>query len=149
MKKVLIIALIAIPFFTNQINAQDVYQYAVPSIIVNNFQKAFPKARDVEWEIKGNLYKVEFETGFLGRDHDVWLNESGAIVKHKEELNNNELPAKVVASIRQQFKGYHVDDVHKITMGKNITYSIELESNHQELKIEMDPEGHIFKRFHD
>ena len=44
--------------------AQDIPQSQVPSIIVNKFNKEFPKASDIEWEMDGNLYNVDFEMGW-------------------------------------------------------------------------------------
>jgi hypothetical protein len=32
---------------------------------VNSFQQKFPKAKKVDWELKGNVYEAEFETGLL------------------------------------------------------------------------------------
>ena len=46
---------------TGTIFAQDIPKSQVPSVIVNNFKKEFPKANDIEWEMQGDLYNVDFK----------------------------------------------------------------------------------------
>ena len=63
--KTKLIQMMAILFLgTTSIFAQDLTESQVPSVIVNNFKKEFPKASDVEWEKKGEQYNVEFEIGW-------------------------------------------------------------------------------------
>ena len=59
-KQILVIsALIAM---TSTSQAQDILQINVPSIIVNEFNKQFPKATDIEWETHGNLYNLSLQS---------------------------------------------------------------------------------------
>ena len=80
MKKKAIQLLVVIMMTTGTIIAQDMRQSDVPSVVVNNFKKEFPKAKDVEWEMKGDVYNVEFEIG-LFTDYKAWYEASGKIIK--------------------------------------------------------------------
>lgn len=134
--------------FTN-ISAQDIHQSEVPSIILNSFQKTFPKASDIDWEIKGNLYEVEFETGFLGDDHKVLYSRDGKLVRHEEKISKSNLPKTVLASIKRSFNGYRTDDIKKITEGGKVIYNVELKNYSQEWKVVFDAQGKILQKIAD
>lgn len=131
------------------ISAQDIRQSEVPSVILNHFQKSFPKAADIDWEIKGNYYEVEFETGFLGDDHKILYSRDGKLVRHEEEISKSNLPKTVLASIKRSFNGYRTDDIKKITEGGKVIYNVELKSNSQEWKVVFDAQGRILQKKED
>lgn len=149
MKKSFLIGVAAMFFKASTALGQDIPQNGVPSIIVNSFQQTFPKAIDIEWELKGELYKAEFETGLFGKDHEAWYNETGKLVKHKEEISKGDLPKKVTAKISKDFSGYRVDDVKKITEDNNVTYTLELKSFTKEWKMAFDKEGTVLNKVAD
>jgi len=118
-------------------------------VILNHFQKSFPKAADIDWEIKGNYYEVEFETGFLGDDHKILYSRDGKLVRHEEEISKSNLPKTVLASIKRSFNGYRTDDIKKITEGGKVIYNVELKSNSQEWKVVFDAQGRILQKKED
>ena len=149
MKKHFIFSLAAAIFFTSAAVAQDIPQSQVPAGVVSNFKQAFPDAMDVEWEMDGNLYKVEFEMGMRKLDHDVWYNDAGQLLKHKEEISKNSLPKQVGNSVKQEFKGYRLEDVEKITEGDKVTYKLEVKSSMEEWKLTLDSNGKVLTKVAD
>lgn len=134
----------------NSISAQDIHQNKVPSIILNSFQKSFPKkARDTDWEIKGTLYKVEFETGLLGDDHSAYYSHNGKLVRHEEEISKNDLPKPVLASLKKQYSSYKVDDAKRISDHGKILYKIEIKNYLHEWKLAIDAYGRILDKKED
>src|SRR5690606_38063889 len=105
--------------------AQDIPQGQIPSVILNQFNKQFPKATDIEWEMNGDLYNVDFETGW-NIDHEVWYNAEGKIVKHKEDISKAKLPKVVKDRIQSDFKGYFIDDLERITNNGKVAYKMEM-----------------------
>lgn len=120
--------------------AQDIHKSGVPSVIINQFINQFPKATDVEWEMEGKLYKVEFETP-RNVDHDVWYNHDGKMVKHKEEISSKKLPQAIEKSIKDKYSNYKIDDVHKITEGNTVIYSVEIEKFDREIMLYFNENG--------
>ncbi|QQQ30335.1 PepSY-like domain-containing protein [Chryseobacterium indoltheticum] len=147
--KNLIVAISILGLSLTNISAQDIHQNEVPSVILNNFQKSFPKAADIDWEIKGNLYEVEFETGLLGDDHKVLYSRDGKLVRHEEEISKSNLPKSVLASINKSFSGYRIDDAKKITEGRKVIYNVELKNLSQEWKVVFDAQGRILQKRED
>lgn len=148
MKK-LILAISILGLSLTNVSAQDIHQNEVPSVILNNFQKTFPKAADIDWEIKGNYYEVEFETGFLGDDHKAFYSRDGKLVRHEEEISKSNLPKTVLASIKKSFPGYRTDDVKRITEGRKVIYNVELKNISQEWKVVFDTQGRILQKIAD
>lgn len=148
MKKLILICAAAFLSGTTFSYGQDMAQSEVPSVVVNNFEKEFPKAIDVEWELKGNLYKVDFETG-MEVDHDAWYTKTGDLKKHKEDISKNELPKSVINTLNTNYKGFRVDDCDKYTEGSTITYKVDVESATQDWKIWFDTNGKELKKVND
>lgn len=149
MKRSFLVSLFAIILFANAALGQEIPQSQVPSLIINNFQKSFSKVFDVEWELDGENYKVEFETSLFGPDHNVWYDKTGKQIRHKEEITKNDLPQKVLATISTTFNGFRIDDVKKITEGGKVIYTLELESRTEEWKVTFDAGGNILSKIAD
>lgn len=125
--------------FTNLCYAQDLEVSDVPSVVINKFNNAFPKASDIEWEKKGELYNAEFDLNW--RDHEVWLNAAGAIIKHKKEIKADELPLAVTNKIKQDYSGYRIDDADQYEINKQFFYKVELKTTGIERKIVYTQQG--------
>ncbi|GAA0873811.1 hypothetical protein GCM10009118_02190 [Wandonia haliotis] len=149
MKKYMMLLTVTLLLAANSSFAQDIPQNQVPSVIVNNFQKKFPKAYDIEWELDGTLYKVEFETGRISKDHDAWYDKTGALVRLKEEITKEELPQKVLESIKQEFSGYRMDDIKRVTEGSEVYYRVDLESFSEEWKVVYAENGKLISKVAD
>ncbi|WP_342332274.1 PepSY-like domain-containing protein [Pedobacter sp. FW305-3-2-15-E-R2A2] len=130
--------------FSGLTYAQDIPVKEVPSVVLNSFNKAFPQALKVDWEKKGDLFNADFDIG--RRDHEVWLNPKGGIVKHKKELRVRELPSVIVNSIKKNFKGFRIDEVDKYEEEKQFFYKVELKTLSEEKKVVFDAQGKISNR---
>lgn len=114
------------------------------------FEKDFPNAMDVDWDLKGTQYKVEFETGILFTDHEVWYDAEGRQLRHEEEISEGDLPEAVKKSIAADFPGYRVDDVERITMEKETMYAMELKLKGQgEWKVAYAEDGRQLEKMAD
>lgn len=126
--------------------AQDLLVQDVPAIVLSAFNKSFPRASDVEWEMEGEYYNAEFDVG--RKDHEVWLDSKGTIMKHKQELKARELPDPIAKKVKENNAGYRIDDIDKITEGNQVFYKIELEKSNTEKTIVVDQNGEVTdKRF--
>lgn len=145
MKKLILSISAALFLMTGSVAAQDLSQSQVPSVILNDFKKAFPKATDIEWEMDGDLYNVEFETG-LTTDHEIWYNAEGKRTKHKEEISKKDLPDAVISKIKDNFAGYRLSDINKITTPSEVIYTLEVKSSSEEWELSVDSTGKILKQ---
>ncbi|WP_316820969.1 PepSY-like domain-containing protein [Pedobacter gandavensis] len=130
--------------FSGLTYAQDIPAKDVPLEVRNSLKKAFPNATKVEWEMKGDLYNADFDIG--RRDHEVWLDRKGAILKHKKEIRAKELPVAVSNVIKKNYAGYRIEDVDRFQEGKTVLYKVELKKIGEEKKIVLDSKGSVVDR---
>lgn len=142
MKKKLLLAICLL--ISGLTYAQDLLVSEVPPAVLNSFKKSFPNSTRVEWERKGDLYNVEFDVA--RRDNEVWLNDKGAIVKHKKELRSSELPAAVMNTLKQNYKGFRIDDVDRYEEAKKFYYKVELKKLLEERKVVLDQSGKVINK---
>lgn|SRR5690606_33865482 len=146
MKKYILMSIIALAIGVTNIFAQDIPQSQVPSLVLNSFQQKYPKAYDVEWELKGDLYKVEFEKSLLGDDVEVWFDKSGKVVRSKEEISKSELPKAVLDKIDAEFKASIIKDVEKFNENGTISYKVEIKTIREEWDVLFDEKGNILSK---
>lgn len=134
---------------STRVAAQDLNESQVPAAVLASMKKAFPNATDVDWELKGTQYKVDFDLGTPSRDHDVWYDAAGTALKHEEDIPATELPAAVQAAIQKDFPGHRVDDADKVVEGNVTTYKVELKTSGQDWKVVFDANGAVLSKKED
>lgn|SRR5690606_19414467 len=122
--------------------AQDIAQSEVPAVVMKSFNEKFPKASDVEWERRGDIYEVDFDMGLFA-DHDALFDASGNITRHKEEISKRDLPKAVSDAISAQYPEFRIDDVDKITESGKVSYKVELEKGQEDRKVYFSEDGTI------
>ncbi|WP_339875529.1 PepSY-like domain-containing protein [uncultured Algoriphagus sp.] len=148
MKKQITLIATVLSLISTATFAQDIHASEVPSVVSNNFKKQFPKATDIEWELDGENFNVDFEIGW-GTDHEIWYDAAGNILKHEEEISKGNLPNEVTSKINTEFKDLSIDGVKKITEGKQVTYEVELENYKEEWKVFFSTTGEILHKIND
>lgn len=146
MKKKLLLGAIICFFAVNFSYAQKIPQNQVPSVVLNNFQQNFQNAKDIEWKKKPGYYEVEFEIGRPDKDHEIWYDSTGKVLRHKQEISKKELPAKVMNTLNANYKGYRIKDVKKIDKAGKVTYKLEAKSATDEWDLVLDANGTILKK---
>lgn len=126
------------------VHAQDIPQAQVPSVVLNSFKKDFPKASDIEWELKGDVYKAEFEIGFM--DHEVTLDKTGKALKHKQDIKESDLPLTVASVIAKDFEGFRLSDISKTISDGSLTYKLDLKKGTKEWVIIIDEMGKVLNQ---
>lgn len=148
MKTRISVLAVAMAFIAFTGNAQDISEAQVPSVVLNKFKQTFPKASDVEWEKKGDRYEVDFEIGF-STDHEIIYTAEGEVVRHKEDIGADALPANVQAAVKAEFPDFRMDDTERITESGNVTYSMELKTLREEWKVVYDANGALLSKVAD
>ncbi len=144
MKSKIFFLAIALCMSSTIITAQDIRQGEVPSLILNNFKKKFPKAKDIEWEYKKNNYNVEFEIGLFS-EFEAWYDKSGKLIKYSEEISERKLPKIIQKNIKKNYTTYKIDDIEKVTENKQVIYHIELEKGNDEIDLKYLENGKLIK----
>ncbi|MCF0055844.1 PepSY-like domain-containing protein [Dyadobacter sp. CY356] len=142
MKKLIFVAFMM--FYAAVSFGQDIKETEVPSVVLNTFKQQYAKAEKVEWKQKAGLYKVEFK--IVKDDHELWLDKTGKIVKHKQEIKADQLPKEVTAVIAKDYKGYTVHDPKKTDNAGVVTYKVELKTASSEMHVTFDKGGKVVSK---
>ncbi|MGC1633255.1 MAG: PepSY-like domain-containing protein [Gelidibacter sp.] len=135
-------------FATATISAQDLKNSEVPSNLQSVFSKAYSNAKDIEWEKKGDHFKVEFEINRM--DHDVWYDAQGKVLKSKIKISKKELPSVVASAIKTKYPDYKIDSVEVQEQNDIKSYEIEIEKGwNEERKLVIDSSGKILRDIED
>lgn len=135
MKNLKIAALLLVA--TATVSAQDLKMDEVPATLQNTFSKSFSNTNDVEWEKKGDHFKVEFEINKM--DHDIWYDGDGNVMKSKMEIAESDLPSAIATAVKNEYADYKIDSVEVYEQEGTKSYKIEIEKgwfNERELTID-------------
>lgn len=121
--------------------AQDLHPGQVPSVVYNTWKQQYPAATDEEWELRGNVYEVEFEVG--RQDHTLWIDGTGKVLKLKQDLAPTQLPQAVQNALATQYRDYRVDDADLYEENGARTYVVELDGNMTDRKVTFAPDGKV------
>jgi len=139
--KTILSIIILVAGFASAAISQDISEKEVPSLVLNAFQTKYSNAGQVDWELKGDVYKAEFEIG--SREHDLWIDKNGNITKHKEDFPKSELPKAITQKLQSEFKDYKIDDADKIEEGGKVTYEVDLDGTKDERKVFFTADGTV------
>ncbi|MDR1180965.1 MAG: PepSY-like domain-containing protein [Bacteroidales bacterium] len=106
-----------------------------PTLLQQRFQTDFSKAYDVEWEVAGNIYEVEFD--IQDRDYKAYYHVKGNLLMYIQEINGAELPAMVRNAAENKYPKYRLDNVDKIRRGTEVLYSVEMEDKSSDLEVKL------------
>ena len=123
--------------------AQKISEPQVPSIVLNAFQSKFPGIKETKWEVKDEVYKVQYE--FQAREHDLWIDKNGTVKKHKQDFPKKELPQAIVSYINQHFKEYKIDDADKIETEGKFFYEVDIEKKPEDRRLLFSEEGALIE----
>ena len=71
-----------------------------PKKVEKAFQKMYPGAKDVEWELKRDIYAVDFRID--GKDVEAYFNAEGTWLRSKEDVNASSVPAAVKKAVKEE-----------------------------------------------
>jgi hypothetical protein len=144
MKKILL-ALLLITGFTTSISAQEkerIKDKDVPAAVQTSFKNEYPEARDAEWKMKENVYKVHFEVNRT--NHMASYDASGKLLSKGIEIQETELPAAVASALKSAYAGRTIDDVYRVEKDGSTNYLVKLDGR-PETKILYSADGQIIK----
>ncbi|QPH40662.1 PepSY-like domain-containing protein [Pedobacter endophyticus] len=106
-------------------NAQDIDKNKVPAAVKSAFMKAYPKATDVDWEMKGSNYEADFDLAKV--DYKATYTSAGKAISFEKDIPNSQLPALIVKNIKAKYPQGRIDDVDLINTGGKISYKVDIE----------------------
>ena len=97
-----------------------------PKKVEKAFQKMYPGAKDIEWELKRDIYAVDFKID--GKDAEAYFNADGIWLRSKEDVNASSVPAAVKKAVKEAYPDFKIEDYDLVKDARgNEFYSVEIE----------------------
>lgn len=120
----IISAIVSLTAFAQKIDATK-----VPAAVKTSFAKQFPNAK-AKWEIEDGKYEAGFKNG--DKTMSALFSIDGTMTESEVSIKQTELPAAVLAYVKEKYKGKTIKESAKITKA-NGTIVYEAEVNGKDL----------------
>ncbi|MBX3616828.1 PepSY domain-containing protein [Nitrosomonas sp.] len=146
------VALLVVVLLTfNSVNAAEekVSKDQVPKAVLEAFEKAYPNAKEVEFEkemIEGKAaYEVEYKEN--GKEYEILYDSEGVVLQKEEAIDVKTLPEPVVQAITKAYPEATIKEAEKVMApdGTITGYEVEIKTEGKELELELDTFGKILK----
>lgn len=143
MKKLtlIIMAVLAIGFTSCSSDDDAVAVNQVPEEITGALAVDFPNATDIEYEIIGDQYIVDFEVNMV--DYEALYNSDGTLVKYKYDILTSEVPQEILTTITTEYDNRAIDDAEILVINDVNYYQIELNNVPVDDKIVFNTNGTV------
>lgn len=143
--------LIAVPMILGQANAgeKELKKDQVPKAVIAAFEKAFPNAKELEFEeelFEGKTaYEVEYKKD--GVEYEFLYSADGKLLQKEEEIDVKTLPDPVIQAILKAHPKAKIKEAEKLMKpdGTVTGYEVEIKVAGKEIELELDVSGNILK----
>lgn len=113
----------------------------VPSVVQNTLKAQYPITNHVVWEKDHDLYEADVRIND-STEVTICIDETGRLVMQKYDIPVTQLPAQVVAAIREKYKEYAIDEAERLERGGKTYYQVELDHmRKKDLNLVFLPDG--------
>lgn len=120
---------------------------AAPEVVGRIFAEHFPNAKDIEWEVATEIYKVDFEIRFT--DYEAWYDASGNLLMYLFDVRTSSLPAIVKNAVNQKYPKFKIDDVDRFYKGSVAGYKVSVEKDNLEYEAWFREDGTFISELQD
>jgi len=117
----------------------------VPAAVKTAFAEKFPDAKKIKWGMEN---KTEWEAEFKlnGKEYSANYNVDGTWMETEYEINQNEIPANVKATLGAEFIGYTIgeSEISETAAGK--VYEFELRKGKERKEVAVGIDGKVVKK---
>jgi hypothetical protein len=125
------------------VNAQKLQTSKVPAAVKTSFSKQFPGASP-SWELEDGKYEASFKD--KGHSMSALFDLKGMMTESEIAIKVDELPASVLAYVKQQYKSAPIKEAAKITKADG---SINYEAEVNKKDVLFDANGKFIKESKD
>ncbi|MEI6124702.1 MAG: PepSY-like domain-containing protein [Bacteroidota bacterium] len=144
MKKIFLM-LIAMLLISGFSYSQKVTADKVPAEVKTAFQKMFPTATKVAYEME----KADYEISFMldGTECSANFDKTGKWLETETELNDAQIPAAVKATLAKEFEGYKTKESVKLeTPETAAVYEFDVAKGESLFEVQIARDGKLLKK---
>ncbi len=96
-------------------------------------------------ETENGKTRYEVETRVAGKNRDVLLDESGAVVEVEQQIELASVPSPAMTGLKKQASGGDILSVESVTRGSNVSYEAVVSKGGRKREIAVTADGHPAK----
>lgn len=123
----------------------DAKNDSIPEAVTQAFNKEYPTAKNVVWEIEGDVFEVEFTIS--GKELEASFDKTGKSLadddgENEVEINPADLSQGIKEDIESRYPGAKLLEADEITLedGSN-TYDVEIDHNGEVFEVMYDSDA--------
>lgn len=141
----MIITVFSIAFSMQSCAQNSDNEEQVPEKVLTAFNKKFPDAKKVEWEME-NDSEWEAEFKMKGKEYSANFGTDGMWRETEYEIKEAEIPANIRAILDENFTDYEIENLEIAETLAGISYEMEIEAGDEEFEVTIDSEGTLTKK---
>ena len=94
--------------------------------VLKSFQSTFATAKDIDWSVTEELYKVHFTLN--GQHITAFYKMDGTMAALTRNITVMQLPVNLQASLKNDYKNYWVSDMFEVSNEEGTQYYVTLEN---------------------
>lgn len=123
------------------------FQPKIPDSILKSFQKHFPDAKNVKWEIDEDdddkIWEAEFK--FLKKKHSACFDINGNLLETEYETNLDNVPSRIIKKMQEIYPKGRIKSIEHVTKNSNIFYEIEIKLKKDTYEVLFNESGDLIK----
>jgi len=124
---------------------QKVAPDKVPAPVKQAFEKKFPAATDVRYEMEKKDYEINFKVKAV--EMSANFDATGIWLETETGIKESDLPKEVMASVAKNFGGFRISEIAKTeTPGKDLIYEMDLKKGSEGYEVQCSAKGDILKK---
>jgi uncharacterized membrane protein YkoI len=128
---------------------KELSKHQVPKAVLEAFEKAYPTAKELQFEQEMFEGKVTYEVEFKehGKEYEVLYGADGSVLQKEETIEIHALPEPVSQAVMNAHPKATVKEAEKVMKpdGTITSYEVEIKSEGKELELDVDSSGKILK----
>jgi hypothetical protein len=97
--------------------------------VINSFNREFANASNIQWEVKENFVKVQFNVNDMVLF--AYFNKGGELIAVTRFISPNQLPPELLTSLKKTNSNYWVSDLFEIQTESGTSYFATVENADQ------------------
>lgn len=117
----------------------------VPNCVQENFKKMYPQAIDIDWDLEGKFYTVEFDVERI--EKEAWYDKDCNWRMTENDISYMNLPQPILDAIsNSNYSTWKIDDIDYIERNDHTPfYVVEIEQGERERMLFYDATGKLLK----
>lgn len=122
---------------TNVTQAGSISSSMVPTEVKNTFANMFPTAVVTKWDYDEDARGYEVDARMGKAEIEVLLAENGQLIRSKEDVAVQNIPEKILKTVREKWSRAEILGANKITTPQGIKWDVGLRVRSQYHNVEI------------